>query len=162
MRYRIRTADNRDTAAIRELIVAVLAEYGLAFDPDGVDTDLGDIDKNYRDRGGQFRVVVVPDSSGRERIAGCVGLYPLNVESIELRKMYLEPDLRGMGIGRRLLNESIAEARRRGFTSMHLDTASVLEEAIGLYRSAGFRRRSRPDRADRCDQAWALDLREEG
>lgn len=156
--YAVRPATNADSAAIHAVLVTVLDEYGLAPDPDGVDADLDDIERNYVARGGWFRVVELRDCDSGGRLAGCAGLYPLNPEDVEIRKMYLLPELRGLGIGRRLLNEAIEDARRLGYRRVRLETASVLQEAIALYRSAGFRRVARPPAAGRCDQAWVLEI----
>lgn len=156
--YAIRPATNADSAEIRAVLVTVLREYGLSPDPCGVDADLDDIERNYFARGGWFRVVEVPERDSGGRVAGCAGLYPLNSEDVEIRKMYLLPELRGLGIGRRLLEDAIEDARRLGYRRLRLETASALREAIALYRSAGFRRVARPAAADRCDQAWVLDI----
>lgn len=159
MTYTIRNATNRDVDAIRAVLTEVLAEYGLVPDANGVDADLDDIEGMYASRGGYFQVVEsTHDDAPGARVVGCAGLYPLNDSDVELRKMYLLPIARGRGIGRRLLDEAIDEARRRGYRRVRLETASVLKEAIALYQRAGFARVPRPDTADRCDQAWVLDL----
>jgi putative acetyltransferase len=152
--FTIRDATGDDSGAVREIVGAVLREYGLAPDPGGTDADLADLDAGYRRQGGVFRVVV----SAGGRVVGCGGLFRSSAEEVELRKMYLLPLARGRGLGRRLLGELLGEARRLGARRVVLETASVLEEAIGLYRRAGFRRIARSHLAARCDQAWALDL----
>ena len=139
----------------------MLAEYALEADYDGVDADLNDIERNYTLRGGLFRVVVTGDTGPEERIVGCAGLFPLDRDHVELRKMYLLPEARRQGIGRRLLDESIDQARRLGYRHVRLETASVLTEAIALYQRAGFRRIETASCADRCDQAWILDIEAE-
>jgi putative acetyltransferase len=150
----VRDASNADEAAIREVVYTVLAEYGLAPDPDGTDADLADLERNYCKSGGVFRVV----ESGEGSIVGCAGLFRLNSMEAEVRKMYLLPSARGRGLGRLLLDQLIAEARRLGCRRVVLETASVLSEAIGLYRSAGFSPVPREDLSCRCDQAWSLSL----
>jgi len=77
----------------------------------------------------------------------------------ELRKMYLHRDYRGKGHGKRLLEHALAEARRLGFQSVTLETASVLTEAIRLYEHYGFHPYSPPHLSPRCDQAYRLELR---
>ena len=67
---------------------------------------------------------------------------------------------RAKGYGRRLLDELVREARRRGYRRVVLETASSLKEAIALYRSAGFTPYEREHLACRCDQAMKLDLTE--
>lgn len=72
--------------------------------------------------------------------------------------MYLTPAVRGKGLGRRLLEDLLAMARSRGHRRVVLDTASVLKEAIALYRSRGFQPYDNPDRVQRCDQSMFLKL----
>jgi putative acetyltransferase len=136
------------------MLYSVLAEYGLAPDPAGTDADLADVEGSYWKNGGVFHVVLSPDGS----IIGSAGLFRLNPEEAELRKMYLLPAARGRGIGKRLLGRLIADARCLGYQRVVLETASVLTEAIDLYRSAGFSPVSRGHLSPRCDQAWKLSL----
>ncbi|GAF77904.1 unnamed protein product [marine sediment metagenome] len=150
----VRDASNADQAAIREVVYSVLAEYGLAPDPGGTDADLADLENSYWRNDGVFHVVLSPEGS----IVGCGGLFRLSAVEAELRKMYLLPDARGRGLGRRLLNRLIADARRLGYQHVVLETASVLTEAIELYRSADFSPVSRDHLSSRCDQAWRLSL----
>jgi len=76
----------------------------------------------------------------------------------ELRKMYLRRDHRGKGLGKRLLEHALAEARRLGFKRVTLETASVLKEAIRLYESYGFQPYVPTHLSCRCDQAYLLEL----
>ncbi|HSN21515.1 MAG TPA: GNAT family N-acetyltransferase [Usitatibacter sp.] len=150
----IRPATAADAAAIRSLVRSVLEEYRLAPDPAGIDRDLEDPIASYGGRGGQLDAVA--DESGR--IVGCCGVAPLAGGACELKKMYLAREARGRGLGRRLLERALAFARGRGYARMELETASVLEQAIALYESAGFRPLERRPAACRCDRAFALDL----
>jgi putative acetyltransferase len=150
----IRDASNADGAAIREIVYTVLEEYGLAPDPDGTDADLADLEGNYWKSGGVFRVVLSVEGS----VVGCGGLFGVTSTEAELRKMYLLRAARGRGLGRLLLKQLIADARRLGYQRVVLETASVLAEAIALYRSAGFSPVPREHLSSRCDQAWMLSL----
>jgi molybdate transport system substrate-binding protein len=152
--FAIRALQAGEDRDVRELVHRVLAEYHLAPDPKGVDADLEDIDAEYADRGGFFDVAVGPDGA----IAGCCGMYPLDAEACELRKMYVLRDARGYGLGGRLLRRALAFARGRGFKRVELETASVLKEAIALYAGAGFEPVRRAHLSERCDQAFALNL----
>jgi putative acetyltransferase len=149
-----RSATNADRDPVRELVFGVLAEYGLVPDPGGIDSDLDDIEENYISKGGLFEVF--EDASGN--IVGTVGLYPLNSGTVELRKMYFDKRLRGKGLGRTTLHRIAEAATGLGFTRITLETASALKEAIGLYRSFGFREFD-GTHADRCDRAFFLDLK---
>lgn len=72
------------------------------------------------------------------RLVGCAGLRPLDGGAAELKRMYLAPEARGHGNGRRFLDGLEEEARRRGYTSLRLDTGAPMPEAQALYRSAGY------------------------
>lgn len=136
------------------MIFAVLAEYGLKGEPGETDKCLRDIEGNYARRGGCFEVVV--DAAGR--IVGSWGLYPHGPGVCELRKMYVLPEARGFGLGKRLMDRALARAKELGFKRIELDTASRLKEAVGLYKKYGFKEIEKAGIPARCDQAYALDL----
>ncbi len=150
----IRAAANADRERITALVFGVLAEYGLRPDAETTDADLRDIESAYFARGGLFEVI----EDGRGQLLGTCGLYPLDAETCELRKMYLAPEARGLGLGKRLLERAVEYARRAGFKIIVLETASVLEDAIRLYTRFGFAPVESDHLAARCDQAYALKL----
>lgn len=148
-----RSATNADCEKVQKLVFGVLAEYDLQADPATTDSDLTDIEKNYLDRGGVFEVL--EDAAGN--LLGTVGLYPIDAETVELRKMYFDKILRGKGYGKVTLQRMITEARRRGFKKIYLETNSVLKEAIHLYEKFGFLPTDEKHAA-RCDQAYTLNI----
>jgi putative acetyltransferase len=70
---------------------------------------------------------------------GCVALVPIGNGVYELSKMAISPHLRGQGIGRRLLQHAIAQARLIGAKSLFLGSSTKLPDAVHLYESVGFR-----------------------
>ena len=153
--FRLREATTDDAGAIRAVVVAVMDEYGLSSDLEGNDADLRDFVAAYRERGGSFRVVTSTEGD----IVGCGGLYPIDERQAEIRRMYLLPQARGLGIGRKLLEELISLAKERRCERVVLETASVLKEAISLYRNRGFVPVAHRGAALRkCDQAYVLQL----
>jgi DNA-binding MarR family transcriptional regulator/N-acetylglutamate synthase-like GNAT family acetyltransferase len=73
---------------------------------------------------------------GRPVGCGALHLFPDGVADV--KRMWVDPTARGLGLGRRLLDELEAEARRRGVRLLRLETNRVLVEAIAMYRAAGF------------------------
>ncbi|WP_428408931.1 GNAT family N-acetyltransferase [Hyphococcus sp.] len=152
----IRAATNADKEKVRALVFTVLDEYDLEPAPKTTDRDLDDLEGFYA--GGSFDVLETADGD----IIGTVGLWPMQGVGgggvVELRKMYLKQSARGRGYGKRLLTHAIARAKELGFTRIELQTARVLEEALGLYAKFGFVHSPEAALERRCDQALALDL----
>jgi putative acetyltransferase len=154
MNYTLRPASNEDRNDIEELVFGVLSEYGLKSDPDNIDSDLSNIQHEYLDTGGAFEVLIDED----KKIVGSVGLYRINPTTCEIRKMYLAANLRGQGLGRRLLGHVLSKAKELGYSRVELETASVLKEAIALYEHYGFRRFDRNHLSSRCDAGYYLEI----
>jgi ribosomal protein S18 acetylase RimI-like enzyme len=75
-----------------------------------------------------------------EQAVGCGGICRFDGTRAELKRMYVLPEARGEGLGRRLLVELEVHARRLGYAGVVLETGDRQQEALGLYRSAGYER----------------------
>lgn len=70
---------------------------------------------------------------------GCVGLRPLLPDGCcEMKRLYVAPRGRGLGLGKTLIDAIIKEGVRIGYREMRLDTLPGMIEAVALYRKAGF------------------------
>jgi DNA-binding MarR family transcriptional regulator/GNAT superfamily N-acetyltransferase len=69
---------------------------------------------------------------------GCGALKLHGCEPAEVKRMWVAPSARGLGVGRRILGALEEHARRRGVGRLRLETNRTLKEAGGLYRSAGY------------------------
>jgi DNA-binding MarR family transcriptional regulator/GNAT superfamily N-acetyltransferase len=70
---------------------------------------------------------------------GCVGLKGTGGEFAEIKRLWVAPSARGLGLARRLMDAAETAAREFGITVLRLDTNSALPEAGQLYRSSGWR-----------------------
>jgi len=155
--YLIRCATNEDGEAIRFVVSSVLREFGLTPDPRGTDADLEDIETSYLQSGGSFDVLIDPS----KQVVGTVGLFRLDGQRCELRKMYLAAKCRGLGLGKRLLLRARERAVQLGFQRIELKTHSSLLVASRMYESFGFKPLTLDPISDRCDKAYYLDLKTE-
>lgn len=156
--FQIRPWQPSDRQPAAEVIRAVLAEYGLAWEPDGADCDVLEIEQFYQQSGGAFWLV---EREGA--IVGTAGYYPTQrgQQAVELRKMYLLPAARGQGLGRFLLQQLEAAIAARGFQQIWIETASILTAAVKLYESSGYRPAVGVETA-RCDRVYLKLLTPEG
>jgi putative acetyltransferase len=121
-----------DTTAFRTLNEEWITRYFILEKMD--QETLGDPEKKILGKGGHIFMARI----GHEAV-GCVALIPLGDGVYELSKMAVSPELRGLGIGRKLLQHAIAEARLMGAKSLFLGSNSKLANAVHLYESVGFR-----------------------
>ena len=148
-------AGDREAAA--DVVKTVLEEYGLSWESGccgGSDQDAVEVEKYYFQTGGEFWVVEYQD-----RIVGTGGYHPIERgnHAVEIRKMYLSPDVRGQGLGRFLLAQLEQAAAEKGFAEAWVETATVLKEAVVLYEKNGYQSMSGVE-TDRCDLVYAKSL----
>lgn len=83
----------------------------------------------------------IVESGGR--IGGSVAIVEFSQEEAQLRWLLLHPNLRGQGLGHRLVDEAVAFARMAGYSTIFLWTVDSLPTAAGLYKSVGFQEKEK-------------------
>jgi ribosomal protein S18 acetylase RimI-like enzyme len=121
----IRQATPEDQGTVRSL----LREYEASL---GIDLSFQDFQSELADPFGLYELVLLAED-------GCVALRRLDAQTCEMKRLYVRPGGRGSGLGRRLAEAVIAQARTRGYSRMLLDTLPTMTAARELYRSLGFR-----------------------
>jgi N-acetylglutamate synthase-like GNAT family acetyltransferase len=74
------------------------------------------------------------------RIVGCVAIVAAAEHTAQLRWFLVDPSVRGVGLGKRLLSEGVAFCKECGYRNVILWTVSALTTAAHLYRAAGFQK----------------------
>tara|TARA_B100000700_G_scaffold81852_2_gene92098 strand:+ start:8065 stop:8583 length:519 start_codon:yes stop_codon:yes gene_type:complete len=132
----VNSATNADQQSIVQLIDTCYQEYGDRVVLDGDDSDLLNIESNYRDRDGEF--IAVTDSTGS--IIGTHAVVPLDKARglCTFRRLYLEKSYRGSGLGQALMLWAIQWARNAGYSRVEFWSDTRFTRAHQFFRKLGF------------------------
>ena len=150
----IRDWQKSDRDAAAGVIKQVLLEYGLPWQPELADRDVIEVETAYLEVGGEFWVV---EQNGT--VVGTSAYQPIarGQNAVEIRKMYLLPEVRGRGLGVYLLEQLERAIAIKDYQEIWIETASVLEEAVRLYQRNGYVPASGIETA-RCDLVYCKQL----
>ena len=123
-------ADPAARACVRAYVDELDRRFGAGFDPA---RSLPAADQEMIPPAGVFLVATLHSEA-----VGCGGLKFHDGAPAEVKRMWVAPAARGLGLGRRLLTELEAHAAAHGVTVLRLETNGTLAEAISLYHSSGY------------------------
>ena len=127
-----------DTPRCVELARELFREYADGLEVDlrfqGFDQELAGLPGDYAPPSGRL-LVALDDELG----AGCVALRARGDGTCEMKRLYVRDAYRGAGLGRRLAEAMVVEARVNGYERMLLDTLPSMHAALALYLTLGFR-----------------------
>lgn len=120
---------------------ALFREYASALNVDlcfqNFENELAALPGDYANPRGALAVALIAGS-----YAGCCALRPLDstdyANACEMKRLYVRPAFRGMGVGRLLAESIVDQGRLLGYDCILLDTLSDMESARALYEDLGF------------------------
>ena len=129
----VRTTD--DLTAVIELFRAYAASLDVDLAYQGFEAEMAAMPGKYAPPAGEL--LLARDAAGTP--IGSIGLRPLQAAgSCEMKRPYVSPSGRGIGLGKKLVQALVQVAERIGYREMRLDTLPSMTEAQALYRKLGF------------------------
>jgi ribosomal protein S18 acetylase RimI-like enzyme len=130
----VATAD--DLNATIQLFKAYTLSLNIDLTFQDFDTELSSMPGKYSRPAGSL--LLARSTTTREPV-GCVGVRPTTLNGVcEMKRLYVVPQGRGMGLGKALIDTAIKEALCIGYARMRLDTLPTMAAAVDLYKKNGF------------------------
>lgn len=126
-------ASPADLGIIRVLFQEYADSLGVHLGYQGFEEELNNLPGHYAAPAG---TLILARNDGE--IVGCAGVRPLDERIAEMKRLYVRPSGRGLGLGRALAEAAIRFATVRGYQRMRLDTLPEMTRAQALYRTLGF------------------------
>jgi putative acetyltransferase len=123
-----------DLETIRELMREYQAQLGVDLSFQGFDDELAALPGAYAPPSGRLLLARQGGTA-----LGCIALRDAGDGRAEMKRLYVRPQARGLGLGRALAERIVEEARSAGYAAVVLDTLPSMGEAHRLYEQLGFR-----------------------
>ena len=120
-------------AIARKLIEEYADSLNFSLDFQDIDSELENLELFY---GGSNGLIIM--AKANDEFVGVICLRDLGNHISEIKRMYVKPNFRGKGLGRKMLNKIVDEAKRLGYRFLRLDTVPDMESATHLFVSKGF------------------------
>jgi putative acetyltransferase len=123
----------QEAPLVRELLREYQQGLGISLCFQNFEAELAELPGSYVRPAGCLLLAIAS-----AKLVGCVAVRPIEPGICELKRLFVKPAYRGMGVGRVLTTEAIARATNYGHHFMRLDTLSTMQAARELYRSLAF------------------------
>ena len=122
-------------AQVKKLFLEYAESLGFSLCFQSFDEELASLPGMYAPPEGRLLIAYLDGEA-----VGCAALHKLEDGICEMKRLYVRPSARGLGIGKKLSEQIVSEARLIGCRRMRLDTiATQMPAAVALYRAQGFR-----------------------
>lgn len=122
-----------DLAVVREIFRDYAQSLGIDLAFQNFEAELAALPGKYSAPNG--RVLLAREQG---HVVGCVALRPMGEGACEMKRLYVRPQGRGLGLGRRLAEAVCTTARDAGYRCIRLDTIPTMTAAQDIYRALGF------------------------
>ena len=123
-----------EIAAVRELFIEYAAWIGFSLAYQNFDQELTSLPGKYAGPTGRLLLARVDEAP-----AGCGAIRQIEPSVCEIKRLFVRREFRGCGLGRRLAETLIGEARKMSYSAIRLDTvAEKMGDAVRLYKELGF------------------------
>ena len=124
---------DEEIAGAKGLIIEYAQWLNLDLCFQNIDDELNSFPEKYKEPDGAF--VVAKENNN---IIGCVGIRKLEPKICEMKRLFVDDNNKGKGIGKKLVGKIIEEAKNKKYEKIRLDTIDTMETALNIYYKNGF------------------------
>lgn len=124
---------NKDLEEVKKIFTEYQEYLNVDLCFQSFDFELNNLNSIYKSPKGTIILAKIDDE-----IAGCIALKPIEEGNCEMKRLYVKPEFRKTGLGRKLIDEVLEFAKNSGYEKIKLDTLKKLKAAINLYQQYGF------------------------
>jgi ribosomal protein S18 acetylase RimI-like enzyme len=122
-----------EIGVVRSLMREYQQQLGVDLCFQGFEAELAGLPGSYAPPGGRLLLAMHENTP-----VGCVALQRITSSRAEMKRLYVPPSARGLGVGRTLVAELLSQAQAIGYSEVVLDTLPTMVEAQRLYHQFGF------------------------
>jgi len=122
-----------DFSKAKILILEYVTWLGIDLSFQNFDHELNTLPETYGSPNGGLCIVLRDNKA-----VGVAGIKRFSETECEVKRMYVQPESRSLGIGKLLITQCIEIAKRLNYNTIKLDTADFMKSAIKLYSDSGF------------------------
>ncbi|WP_435355440.1 GNAT family N-acetyltransferase [Emticicia sp. SJ17W-69] len=130
----LKIATKEDLEEIKNLFREYAKFLEISLDFQDFESELAKLPAKYAEPEGAIFLAKIDSQP-----AACVALWKLEEGICEMKRLYVKPEFQGLGLGKKMTQTIIEEAKGKGYKIMKLDTLKRLQSANYLYASLGFR-----------------------